>query len=201
MSQKSLLLSIISSLVLHLGIFFLFVLPKNTFSSGVKKKSFVSVKITQKKTKKKEVKKKIKKKPKIKKIIKSKISKKKVKIEKEPEAEKVEKEQILSSEGEASLSSSGNREDFSSDAELVNFEKPEYTDEALDYDLEGTFVINVYVASNGTVLKADLERAIGFGMDERILEAALNAKFAPRRNSYGRYLSTWTQIVIRLEIP
>ena len=91
--------------------------------------------------------------------------------------------------------------DLSRNAQLKKFEKPNYTEDAIDAELESTVVISVYIDKNGQVIEAELEKKVGFGMDQLLIRAALNAKFLPRLNKFGKALPTWDEIVVRLEIP
>ncbi len=93
--------------------------------------------------------------------------------------------------------------DLSAPAELIkeSVKIPQYTDQALDASLEGTFVVDVYVDEAGIVKEADLKKKIGFGMDQRVIDAALAVKFKPRKNQYGRAEAGWTEIKFRLQIP
>jgi TonB family protein len=93
--------------------------------------------------------------------------------------------------------------DMSSPAELIksSVAVPEYTEQALDASLEGTFVVEVYVDAKGGVTDADLKKPIGFGMDQRVLSVARSVKFVPRKNRYGQPEPGWTEIKFRLQIP
>lgn len=92
--------------------------------------------------------------------------------------------------------------DLSADAKLIegSFIKPEYTAEAEENALEGSFVIEVYVDAQGKVVEAELRKKIGYGMDERVLNAAKNARFSPRKNPLGQPLAGWTELKIRLTL-
>lgn len=92
-------------------------------------------------------------------------------------------------------------EDLSSDASLLFFPRPPYTEEALDQEVEGRFVLELFINENGEVEEVDLRRQVGFGMDERIEKAAYQARFSPRRNKLGDPIPGWHKITIRLEIP
>lgn len=93
--------------------------------------------------------------------------------------------------------------DLSSDAQLIKstITVPKYTPEAQDAGLEGTFVIDVYVETNGTVTQAEARRKIGFGMDDAVLAAAKEAKFTPKRNKLGIAEAGWAEIMFKLVIP
>ncbi|MCX6128883.1 MAG: TonB family protein [Proteobacteria bacterium] len=92
--------------------------------------------------------------------------------------------------------------DLSEDARLVtgSFVKPAYTPEAEDASLEGTFIIEVFVDANGLVKDAELRTKIGYGMDQKVLDAARNSRFSPRKNPLGQALSGWTELKIRLSL-
>jgi protein TonB len=92
--------------------------------------------------------------------------------------------------------------DLSADAKLIegSFIKPEYTPEAEENALEGSFVIEVYVDTEGRVVEAELRKKIGYGMDERVLKAAKNARFSPRKNPLGQPLAGWTEFKVRLQL-
>jgi periplasmic protein TonB len=92
--------------------------------------------------------------------------------------------------------------DLSADAELIDgsFIKPEYTPEAEDNSLEGSFVLDVYIDTQGRVLEAELRKKIGYGMDDRVIKAAKNARFRPRKNPLGQPLAGWKEIKIRLNL-
>ena len=82
-----------------------------------------------------------------------------------------------------------------------SIEIPDYTQEALDSGLEGTFTVAIYVDENGNVSKAEILRKIGYGMDERVLKAASKTRFIPAQDKRGRKIPEWTEIKFRLEIP
>lgn len=92
--------------------------------------------------------------------------------------------------------------DLSSDAELIasSFIRPEYTAEAESAELEGSFAIEVFVDKDGQVADAEIKKKIGFGMDARLIEAAKNSRFKPRKDQRGQPISAWTTIRIRLNL-
>lgn len=93
--------------------------------------------------------------------------------------------------------------DLSSDAQLIrdSFAIPSYTEAALDAGLEGVVFVDVHVDANGNVLEAELRKKVGYGMDAKIVEAVLSARFVPRKNRLGRPEATWTEIKFTLQIP
>lgn len=94
-------------------------------------------------------------------------------------------------------------EDLTADASLIraSVQTPQYTDQAIDAELEGLFTVEVYVDASGSVTDAQLPKKIGYGMDERVLAAARKARFNPRKDRLGKALAGWTEMKFRLEIP
>lgn len=94
-------------------------------------------------------------------------------------------------------------EDLSSDPKLIfsTMKTPQYTDDAVDANLEGLFVVDVFVDKQGIVQSVELVKRVGFGMDERILGAARAAQFVPRKDRVGNAIEGWTQIKFKLELP
>lgn len=76
--------------------------------------------------------------------------------------------------------------------------KPDYTDAALDAGAEGLVEIDVYVSAEGQVEDAELRKRFGYGMDERILQSARTVRFQPRLDRYGKSISGWAILKMRL---
>lgn len=89
--------------------------------------------------------------------------------------------------------------DLSQDASLIlsSVRKPSKTERALDAGLIGRYVVDVYVNEAGLVTAAEIPKKIGYGMDDLVRKAALQARFKPRRNAKGFAIPGWTQIVFR----
>jgi TonB family protein len=86
-------------------------------------------------------------------------------------------------------------QDLSSDAQIIiNTVKIKYTDEAIDAGLQGSVIVEVMVDESGTPVEAVLKKKVGYKMDENIKKAALNSKFKPRLNRYGKPLAGWTDV-------
>jgi protein TonB len=93
--------------------------------------------------------------------------------------------------------------DLSSDPKLLpeTVVIPSYTDAALDAAFEGRVTVEVYVDESGAVVQVEPAKKIGYGMDERILQSALSAKFVPRKNRLGQPEPSWTKITFNLQVP
>lgn len=57
--------------------------------------------------------------------------------------------------------------------------RPGYTEEAQEAEVEGVVEIDVWIDRNGLVKKAKIVRGLGYGLDERVMEAALRSTFNP----------------------
>lgn len=95
------------------------------------------------------------------------------------------------------------RGDMSAPARLIanTLTAPPYTDEALDAVLEGSFIVDVFVNLDGTVRDAELRKKIGYGMDNRVLDAVRASRFTPRKNRFGVAEEGWTELKFTLVIP
>ena len=91
--------------------------------------------------------------------------------------------------------------DLSADVRFLQFQKPEYTDAALEAELEGDFIVDVLVDEKGRAIDIQLRTEIGFGMDQRIINAIENATFSPRKNINGGSVKAWGEFTIRFELP
>ena len=89
-------------------------------------------------------------------------------------------------------------EDLSSPEKLIFFKPPSYTEDALDAGIEGDFKVDVYINKKGDVIKAELRRKIGFGMDKKVLNSVYQAKYTPRSNKVGLPVETWTTLTCTL---
>lgn len=94
------------------------------------------------------------------------------------------------------------RADLSRDAQLItsSLVKPTYTSAALEANLAGKFLVHVFVTAEGTANKAELEKAIGYGMDERVIDAVLKARYLPRRDRGGKAIPGWLELPFILQI-
>src|SRR5690606_29754701 len=94
-------------------------------------------------------------------------------------------------------------QDLSSPAILIHesIVLPTYTEKALDAHLEASLAVEVYVDSEGHVRDVRLPRKVGYGMDRRILRAARNARFMPKKNREGASEEGWASIKFNLRIP
>jgi outer membrane biosynthesis protein TonB len=95
------------------------------------------------------------------------------------------------------------KRDLSSDALLITstFNEPKYTQAAIDAALEGRYSFDVLVDTSGNVMDVEAQRRIGFGMDEKVIQAIKDAKFYPKKNALGVPEAGWTVLRINLTLP
>jgi protein TonB len=79
--------------------------------------------------------------------------------------------------------------------------KPEYTDEAIDAGLQGSFRVDILLDEQGNVQDAQLQKPVGYGMDRRILDSVRNLKYEPRLDKFGKALGGWTVVEFSLQLP
>ena len=91
--------------------------------------------------------------------------------------------------------------DLSQRARRISLVKPEYTEAALQAGLEGQFVADVYIDEKGQVGEVSLQKKAGYGMDAKLLHAAKNARYEPRKDAMGRSIGGWDRIVFQLVLP
>ena len=215
-----LLYSSFFSAFIHFILFFSLVIYTSPSNSLKKKQDVVSVEILEKvKPKpipKKKIIKKAKKKPKIKKSTLQKSSKKKKK--KVAPIQGLKKSSFSKQGTSGFVAPVGNSimeedkgirrsevedldVDLSARAKLLEFLKPAYTQDAVDGELEGRFLIDVFIDKEGRVLEAELRKKIGFGMDNPLLQSALKARYEARKNRSGVFISGWDVIEVLLTIP
>jgi TonB family protein len=84
--------------------------------------------------------------------------------------------------------------------EISERTEPEYPAEAQQIGLEGSALIAAVVEENGSLSHIQVTRPLGFGLDERALEAVSKWKFKP--GAYKGYpISTFTSFAVDFRIP
>lgn len=93
--------------------------------------------------------------------------------------------------------------DLSSDPLLIpsSVQIPTYSEAALDAGYEGKVTMDVYVSPEGVVTQAELRTKVGYGMDERLIQAALKLRYKPRKNKFGVAEPGWTEVKFTLQLP
>lgn len=70
---------------------------------------------------------------------------------------------------------------------IITFKpRPEWTEEARRNRIQGIVVLSATFAADGTIRHVRVLRGLGYGLDEKAIEAALRIKFIPARDAQGR---------------
>lgn len=80
--------------------------------------------------------------------------------------------------------------------QIIFSPKPEWTEEARRSGIQGEVVLSAVFAVEGTVREIRLVRGLGYGLDEKAIQAAKRIKFIPARGPHGRPASV--RAVIRV---
>ncbi|HYL60986.1 MAG TPA: TonB family protein [Candidatus Methylomirabilis sp.] len=71
---------------------------------------------------------------------------------------------------------------------------PTYTDEARHGKVQGSVTLRVLVGADGRAQEIRIVQGIGFGLDERAVEAVREWKFVPARDAAKRAVPTWVTV-------
>jgi periplasmic protein TonB len=77
---------------------------------------------------------------------------------------------------------------------------PPYTDEARQVKMQGTVTLRVLVGTDGRATEIRVVRGIGYGLEERAVQAVRSWRFSPARDSNRRAAAAWAiiEVVFRL---
>jgi len=73
---------------------------------------------------------------------------------------------------------------------------PLYTDEARQSKLQGMVTLLVLVGPDGRAADVRVAKGVGFGLDERAMEAVRGWRFTPARDAVRRPVATWVTIEV-----
>lgn len=77
--------------------------------------------------------------------------------------------------------------------------KPQYTEEGRVNKITGTVLVRALFSADGRVLNPTVIRGLGYGLDEKAIEAALKIKFRPAMKD-GRAASVWLRIEVTFSL-
>ncbi|MCS6804796.1 MAG: energy transducer TonB [Acidobacteriota bacterium] len=80
--------------------------------------------------------------------------------------------------------------------QILNRPKPDWTEEAHRNRIQGEVVLSATFAADGTVRDIRVIRGLGYGLDEKAIEAAKLIKFIPARDQYGRPIDVRQRITV-----
>jgi len=77
---------------------------------------------------------------------------------------------------------------------------PAYSDEARKAKLQGSVMLRLIVMPDGRATNISVVKGIGFGLDDRAIEAVRNWHFKPGRDAAGKSVPAWVtvEVVFRL---
>lgn len=70
--------------------------------------------------------------------------------------------------------------------QILNRPRPDWTEEARRNRIQGEVILSATFAADGTVREIRVIRGLGYGLDEKAIEAAKLIKFIPARDHMGR---------------
>ena len=82
---------------------------------------------------------------------------------------------------------------------MLRFYLPEYTDKAREKAVEGEVIVSAVFRRDGKVKDVTVEQSLGFGLDERALEAVKHASFEPARQG-ERSLDARAEVVFSFQL-
>jgi TonB family protein len=81
-------------------------------------------------------------------------------------------------------------------AKIVQAVQPAPTERAVKAQIRGTVWVRVLVAADGRAARAYVTRRLGYGLDQRAVEAAMQYKFEPAMQA-GLPQTAWMELEIK----
>ena len=82
---------------------------------------------------------------------------------------------------------------------LVSQIQPEYSDDARRARIQGTVELLIIVRADGTVQMSSVQTSLGYGLDQKAIEAVRQWKFTPGKKD-GVAVPTWMQVSINFTL-
>ena len=79
--------------------------------------------------------------------------------------------------------------------EIVSSVPPEYTQLALDERYSGTDLVSLTLAADGTARDYKVRRPVGYGLDEKAIEAVKKFEFRPAKRG-GRPVEIFAEVLV-----
>ena len=77
--------------------------------------------------------------------------------------------------------------------------QPEYSDDARKARIQGTVELLIIVNPDGTVKFDNIRKSLGYGLDQKAIEAVKKWKFAPGKKD-GLPVATWVSILVNFSL-
>lgn len=82
---------------------------------------------------------------------------------------------------------------------LLSQTQPEYSDDARKARVQGTVELLIVVQADGTVRFDNVSRSLGYGLDQRAIDAVKKWKFVPGRKD-GQPVATWVSVLVNFSL-
>jgi protein TonB len=82
---------------------------------------------------------------------------------------------------------------------IVREVKPDYTDDARRRNVEGDVVVEIVVRSDGSVGSVKLLQGLGYGLDQRAMDAVRQWRFSPARR-YGTQVDVIVEVAVEFKL-
>jgi TonB family protein len=82
---------------------------------------------------------------------------------------------------------------------LVSRRQPEYSDDGRRGRVQGTVELLIVVRADGTVLVDRVTKSLGYGLDQKAIEAVQMWKFQPGRKD-GQAVNTWVSVLVNFTL-
>jgi TonB family protein len=82
---------------------------------------------------------------------------------------------------------------------LLSLTQPEYSDDARKARVQGTVELLIVVNADGTVLFDNVRKSLGYGLDQKAIDAVKRWKFAPGRKD-GLAVATYVSVLVNFSL-
>lgn len=82
---------------------------------------------------------------------------------------------------------------------LLSQVQPEYSDDARKARVQGTVELLIVVDANGNVRFDNVQKSLGYGLDQRAIDAVKKWKFVPGKKD-GQPVATWVSVLVNFSL-
>ena len=82
----------------------------------------------------------------------------------------------------------------------VGCRQPSYSDQARSAKISGTVVLHLIVTAKGRAANIEVQRALGYGLDEKAVKAVQKWRFKPAIGPEGKPVPVWTDLEVNFRI-
>ena len=77
--------------------------------------------------------------------------------------------------------------------------QPEYSDDARKARVQGTVQLEIVVNADGSVQVDKVQRSLGYGLDQRAIDAVKKWRFMPGKKD-GRPVATYVEVLVNFSL-